>query len=155
MWRSLHGLVFSSDPDATRAFLRDVLKLPSVDTGGGWLVFGLPSGDLGVHPLHEGGGPPSGTHYVSLECRNIERTVAELARRGVRFEHEVKEQSWGFETAFEAPGGVRFQIFEAKYGRPKGATGRARGATSKRSGSRPRRSPSRRGRARPRRGRAS
>jgi catechol 2,3-dioxygenase-like lactoylglutathione lyase family enzyme len=32
-------MVYTSDPDATRAFFRDVLKFPSVDTGGGWLIF--------------------------------------------------------------------------------------------------------------------
>jgi hypothetical protein len=37
-----HSIIYSKDPDADRAFLRDVIKLTHVDAGGGWLVFGLP-----------------------------------------------------------------------------------------------------------------
>lgn len=37
-----HSLIYSTDPQADRAFLRDTLKLPNVDSGDGWLIFGLP-----------------------------------------------------------------------------------------------------------------
>ncbi|MGE5835873.1 MAG: extradiol dioxygenase, partial [Acidobacteriota bacterium] len=37
-----HFLVYSKDPDADRAFIRDVLGFKSVDAGHGWLIFGLP-----------------------------------------------------------------------------------------------------------------
>jgi catechol 2,3-dioxygenase-like lactoylglutathione lyase family enzyme len=30
---AVHTIVYTSDPDATRAFFRDVLEFPSVDTG--------------------------------------------------------------------------------------------------------------------------
>jgi hypothetical protein len=39
---SLHALVYSDDPEATRAFLRDVLEWPYVehaDLEPGWLIF--------------------------------------------------------------------------------------------------------------------
>jgi hypothetical protein len=36
-----HVIVYSRDEAADRAFLRDVLKLPHVDAGGGRLIFGL------------------------------------------------------------------------------------------------------------------
>lgn len=39
--------------DADRAFLRDVLKLPNVDVGDGWLIFGLPPAEVAVHPSDE------------------------------------------------------------------------------------------------------
>lgn len=42
--------VYSTNPDAQRAFLRDVLRLPHVDVGHGWLIFGLPPSELAVHP---------------------------------------------------------------------------------------------------------
>ena len=32
---AVHTIVYTSDPDATRAFFRDVLQFPFVDTGGG------------------------------------------------------------------------------------------------------------------------
>ncbi|HEX8699218.1 MAG TPA: hypothetical protein VF815_10310 [Myxococcaceae bacterium] len=65
MIRGLHGLFYSSEPEALRAFLRDRLKLPHTDVGEGWLIFDLPETDLGVHPLDESGKPPSGTHDLS------------------------------------------------------------------------------------------
>lgn len=37
-----HTLLFSHDAEADRAFFLDILNLPSVDAGGGWLTFGLP-----------------------------------------------------------------------------------------------------------------
>jgi catechol 2,3-dioxygenase-like lactoylglutathione lyase family enzyme len=33
-----HVTVFAHDADAARAFFRDVLDLPCVDVGGGWLT---------------------------------------------------------------------------------------------------------------------
>ena len=37
-----HVIVYSRDADADRALFRDVLRLRSVDAGGGWLIFALP-----------------------------------------------------------------------------------------------------------------
>ena len=34
-----HSIIYSTNPDADRAFLRDVLKLTHVDVGHGWLIF--------------------------------------------------------------------------------------------------------------------
>ena len=45
-----HSIIYSTNPDADRAFLRDVLALPNLDVGGGWLIFGLPPAEVAVHP---------------------------------------------------------------------------------------------------------
>ena len=37
-----HTVIHSTNPEADRAFFKDVLGLPSVDAGGGWLIFALP-----------------------------------------------------------------------------------------------------------------
>ena len=55
MINGAHTVIFSTDPEADWAFLRDVLKLTHVDVGEGWLIFGLPpdGGELGVYqPRH-------------------------------------------------------------------------------------------------------
>jgi len=39
MVNGFHALIYSDDPPATRAFLRDVLDWPFVDAHGGWLIF--------------------------------------------------------------------------------------------------------------------
>jgi hypothetical protein len=45
-----HVLCYSNNPEADRAFVRDVLKFPSVDVGGGWLIFKLPPAEAAFHP---------------------------------------------------------------------------------------------------------
>ena len=90
MITALHTLVYAEDPDAARAFFRDVLQLPGVDTGGGWLIFRTGPSELGVHPSSwEYGGSTGGTDQrfdLSLICDDLAATMAELsgARRDVR-----------------------------------------------------------------------
>lgn len=115
MIRGLHGLFYSSEADAMRAFIRDKLRLPYSDVGDGWLIFDLPEGDLGVHPLDESGDPASGTHNVSFYCDDIHGTVAELRGRGVKFDMDVADHGYGFVTYFTMPGGVKVQLYEPKY----------------------------------------
>jgi len=45
-----HLLLYSHDPDADRAFFRDVLGFRSVDAGHGWLVFQTAAGGSRVAP---------------------------------------------------------------------------------------------------------
>jgi hypothetical protein len=45
-----HSIIYSTSPAADRAFFRDVLGMPNVDVGGGWLIFGLPPAEVAVHP---------------------------------------------------------------------------------------------------------
>jgi hypothetical protein len=41
-----HAVIYSTSPEADRAFLRDTLKLTHVDVGRGWLIFGLPPAEV-------------------------------------------------------------------------------------------------------------
>jgi len=115
MIRGIHGLFYSSKPEAVRAFIRDKLQLPYSDVGDGWLIFDLPEGDLGVHPTDPRGGPGSGTHVISFYCEDIEGTVAALRARGVRFRGKIADHGYGFVTYFTVPGGVEVQLYEPKY----------------------------------------
>jgi len=115
MIRGLHGLFYSSEPEAMRAFLRDKLKLPHTDVGEGWLVFDLPEADLGVHPTDPSGKPPSGTHDLSFYCDDIQGTVKDLRSRGVTFDMDIADHGYGFVTYFTMPGGVKVQLYEPKY----------------------------------------
>jgi hypothetical protein len=51
MIKGIHGLFYSSQPEELRAFIRDKLRLPFSDAGGGWLIFDFQEGDLGIHPI--------------------------------------------------------------------------------------------------------
>ena len=128
MIRGLHGLFYSSAPDAMRSFLRDKLRLPHTDVGEGWLIFDLPEADIGVHPTDESGAPASGTHDVSFYCDDIQGTVADLRSRGVEFTQEVADHGYGFVTYFSMPGGVRVQLYEPKYQKRTAAPKRAAAA---------------------------
>src|SRR3954469_25415804 len=50
MINGAHAIVYSTDAEADRAFLRDVLGLDHVDAGQGWLIFGLPPAEIAIHP---------------------------------------------------------------------------------------------------------
>ena len=115
MIRGLHGLFYSSDAAATRAFMRDALRLPATDVGEGWLIFDLPECDLGVHPTDERGEPPANTHDVSFFCDDIHGTVADLRSRGVEIKHEPQDHGYGWVTYFTMPGGIEVQLYEPKY----------------------------------------
>jgi hypothetical protein len=47
----IHGLIYTSEPDAVRALFRDVFAWQHVDAGDGWLIFKLPPAEVAVHPL--------------------------------------------------------------------------------------------------------
>lgn len=113
MIRGIHGLLYSTDAAATRAFFRDLLKLPGSDVGEGWWIFDFAEGDLGVHPIESP--DEKGLHNVSIYCDDIEGTVRELEARGVRFTAPIADHGYGLVTFFEAPGGVLVQLYEPRY----------------------------------------
>ncbi|HMK72369.1 MAG TPA: VOC family protein [Myxococcaceae bacterium] len=113
MIRGIHGLFYSSDPDATRAFFRDKVRLPGSDIGEGWWIFDLPEGDMGVHPAEDPG--DAGDHDVSFYCDDIHGTVADLRSRGVAFTKDVEDHGYGLVTYFTVPGGVTVQLYEPRY----------------------------------------
>ncbi|MEM7307404.1 MAG: VOC family protein [Planctomycetota bacterium] len=117
MIQGVHAMFYSSEAAELRAFLRDKLQLPYTDVGEGWLIFDVPSGDVGVHPTDHPGSPPSGTHNVSFYCDDIERTVAELRGRGVEFTDEVTDQGYGLAIHFRMPGGVEVELYQPRYGK--------------------------------------
>ena len=84
MIRGVHTMFYSSDAEATRAFLRDKLRFPHTDVGSGWLIFDLPEADMGCHPAGPAPGATAGTHDISFYCDDIHKTMAELAARSPR-----------------------------------------------------------------------
>ncbi|HEY5725088.1 MAG TPA: extradiol dioxygenase [Methylomirabilota bacterium] len=105
-----HAMIFSEDPEADRAFLRDMLELPCIDSGG-WLIFKLPPAELGVH------GGTNGFHQLYLICDDLDSTIANLGERGVEAA-EVETEAWGRSTTIILPGGGKLGIYEAHHARP-------------------------------------
>jgi len=110
-----HVLLYTSEPDALRAMLRDVFGWKHVDAGQGWLIFALPPAELGVHPA-EGPGDASGPrHEFSLMCDDIAETIRELRAKGVEAQGEPKDEGWGITTMLKLPGGVRVQLYQPRH----------------------------------------
>jgi catechol 2,3-dioxygenase-like lactoylglutathione lyase family enzyme len=110
-----HVLVFAEDPEATRAFFRDVFGFDHVDAHGGWLIFKLPPAELGMHPAERG---TSGTHELFFMCHDIERTVEELTAKGVEFVSPIEDQGFGLVTRMKVPGAGELQLYEPKHASP-------------------------------------
>lgn len=92
-----------------RAFIRDKLGFPFTDTGEDWLVFYVPSAELGCHPSDQR------FHAISFSCDDIHQTVAALRRRCVEFTSDVREEEWGWVTSFKLPNGGQVQLYQPKY----------------------------------------
>jgi len=119
MIKGVHTLFYSSEPEALRAFLRDILELPTHDIGEGWLIFDLPEADMGVHPAAEAGKEdgetPAGTHHISFYTDDVAATVAKLTAKGVAMTGPVEDQGWGLVTGFHMPGGVEVMLYQPRY----------------------------------------
>jgi hypothetical protein len=123
-----HVVIYSRDDAADRAFLRDVLKLPYVDAGGGWLIFGLPPSEIAFHPA-EG----ATSHEFYLMCQDVQAFTREMQRRSIKVE-PISEQRWGLLTYLTLPGGARVGVYEPRHPRPKSAAAAsARRARAKKS----------------------
>jgi hypothetical protein len=106
-----HVIIYSTNPDADRAFFRDVLKYPHVDAGGGWLIFKLPPAEVAVHPAES-----VGTHELYLMCDDLDATIAQLAEHGVSCSAPTDER-WGILTTIRLPGGGDLGLYQPRHER--------------------------------------
>src|SRR2546427_11641268 len=112
MINGAHSIIYSTSPDADRAFLRDVLKLPNVDVGEGWLIFGLPPAEVAVHPSEE-----NDVHELFLMCDDVQAFIAEMKMKKAECS-PVDEQRWGSITRLTLPGGGKLGIYQPKHASP-------------------------------------
>jgi predicted enzyme related to lactoylglutathione lyase len=110
-----HLLLYTSEPEALRAMLRDVFGWTHVDAGDGWLIFKTPPAELGVHPA-EGPTFESGTrHLISFMCDDIHATVADLRARGVSVVGEPRDEGYGITIMMVLPGGCEVQLYQPRH----------------------------------------
>ncbi len=100
-----HVILSSTDAEADRAFLADVLGFEHVDAGGGWLIFALPSAEAAIHP----GDAPSAELY--LMCDDLAAEMRSLSDKGVRCA-DVENARWGSVTKFRLPGGGEVGLYQ-------------------------------------------
>jgi hypothetical protein len=116
MINGAHFLLYSKDPDADRAFLRDVLELESVDAGRGWLIFALPPAEIAVHPSSDDAAQAKADDGVVsaalyFMCDDLRTTMKALQSRKVKFA-AVEEAPWGAVTTFPLPGGGQIGLYQ-------------------------------------------
>lgn len=110
-----HMLLYSSEPEALRTVLADAFGFRSVDAGGGWLIFGLPPAELGVHPA-EGPTHESGVqHQITFMCDDIRATAEQLRAKGVQIEGEPVDEGYGITIMMQLPGGVEVMLYEPRH----------------------------------------
>ena len=107
-----HAIIYSADAEADRAFLRDILKLPYVDVGGGWLVFGLPPAEVAVHPSEK-----NDVHELYFLCDDIRAFVEVMLKQQIPCE-PVSEHPWGLLTRLTLPGGGKLGVYQPQHRRP-------------------------------------
>jgi predicted enzyme related to lactoylglutathione lyase len=113
MITAAHAIIYAEDPEAARAFFRDILELPNVDAHGGWLIFKLPPAELGIHPAGENS--PGGHHELFLLCDDIDATVAGLTVKGVEFAGPITDARFGRVTRMRIPGGGEIGLYQPSH----------------------------------------
>jgi hypothetical protein len=107
-----HTLIYTNKATADRRFFKEVLKLKSVDLGGGWLIFGLPPSEVAFHP---------GKKDVELEfylmVDDIKAFVEEMKAKNIRC-GKISSQGWGSLSEITLPGGGTLSVYEPRHQRP-------------------------------------
>ena len=123
MVNGAHVLLYSSNAEADRAFFRDVLGMPNVDVGDGWLIFGLPPAEMAVHPTEDAALviPHAGDDLAScalyLMCDDVSRVISTLTQKSVPCA-PVMAAPWGLRTAITLPSGARVGLYQPRHPKP-------------------------------------
>jgi catechol 2,3-dioxygenase-like lactoylglutathione lyase family enzyme len=116
MITGVHVLFYSKDPEADRAFFRDVLEFRSVDVGAGWLIFALPPTEMAVHP---GSGNFVQLHaerqllgaLLYLMCDDLHSFIRSLETKNVACT-PVEKAEWGVKTTIRLPSGGELGLYQ-------------------------------------------
>ena len=116
MINGTHFIIYSKDPEADRAFLRDVLKFRSVDVGDGWLIFALPPAELAVHPASANFVQRQADRELMgavlyLMCDDLKATLKSLTAQKVKCA-KVGKAPWGSYTSVLLPSGGEIGLYQ-------------------------------------------
>jgi catechol 2,3-dioxygenase-like lactoylglutathione lyase family enzyme len=104
-----HVIVYSKDPLADRAFLRDVFGFAFVDAGHDWLIFALPPAEVAVHPSER-----EDYYGLYFMCDDLRAEILALGNKGVPCS-EVQEARWGSITKIKLPGGSEVGLYQPRH----------------------------------------
>ena len=113
-----HVLLYSDNPEADRAFFRDVLRFRNVDAGEGWLIFALPPAEAAFHPsdghTSQGHGGRELGAVLYLMCNDLAATINSLQAKKVVCS-PVEKARWGSKTSFRLPGGGEIGLYQPSH----------------------------------------
>jgi hypothetical protein len=111
-----HVLLYSENPEADRAFFRDILEFPAVDAGGGWLIFALPPAEAALHPrmgddrqVH--GGRELLGAVLYLMCDDLNSLMQTLKEKNVH-SSPPETEPWGIKTTLRLPSGGEIGLYQ-------------------------------------------
>lgn len=110
-----HAVVYSANPEADRAFLRDALGLAHVDAGEGWLIFALPPSEVAVHPSNK-----NDVHELYFMCDDIDAFISAMKAHNASCS-PVQKLTWGLLTDLKLPGGGKLGVYQPLHERPPAA----------------------------------
>ena len=110
MINGAHVILYSTDAEADRLFLRDMLGFAGVDAGAGWLIFKLPPAEIAVHPTDG-----LGKHEFYLMCDDIEKMLTDLTAKGVKISHPVSDEGWGLLASIKLPSGADLSLYQPRH----------------------------------------
>ncbi|MGH2718359.1 MAG: hypothetical protein ACRDJU_07250, partial [Actinomycetota bacterium] len=104
----IHVVLFSPEAEALRAQIDALFGWSNVDLHDGWLLFAAPPAELAVHP-------GEAHHELSLMCRDLDATLADLRAKGVEVVGEPAERSFGRTVTLRLAGGVDVLLYQPSY----------------------------------------
>lgn len=107
MINGAHIVLHTKNPETDRAFFRDVLRLPSVDAGRGWLIFGLPPAEVAFHDAEH-----NDRHEPFLMCDDLRNKSVPVSK--------VSGLRWRKLATLILPSGDKVGIYQPKQPRPNG-----------------------------------
>ncbi|MBU6298722.1 MAG: extradiol dioxygenase [Alphaproteobacteria bacterium] len=108
-----HTTIPSKNENADKAFFRDVLKLPNVDAGGGYVIFGLPPCEVAIHDGQDATG-----HTLHLMCADIRKFLDRMGTLGIAAS-PARSEVWGMMTEITLPGGGTLSVYQPTHKHPK------------------------------------
>jgi len=104
----VHFVLYSTNAEADRAFLRDTLGFHHIDAGHGWLIFALPPAEAAIHPAD------APKHELFLMCDDLKSEIAALTKQGAMFS-PIEEARWGSITKLRLPSGAEIGLYQPKH----------------------------------------
>ncbi len=120
MINGTHIVFYSTNAEADRAFLRDVLGFRGIDIGHGWLIFAMPPAEAAVHPASENATVlhPDGNNMLGAAiyfmCDDVRAMVHSLEEKKVKCAPLAQER-WGIRTAITLPSGGQIGLYQPSH----------------------------------------